>query len=77
MSGMMTALSTPFCIFARRPSSRRILPGAIGRVCAASPCAKEVGRLPAAALVCNVHHFRAHDRPQSPLLVQPCVIAVL
>ena len=29
----------------------------------------QVCRLPAATFVCNVHHLRALDRPQSPLLV--------
>ena len=35
----------------------------------APACGRSVGCL-------QLHHLRAHDRPQSPLLVQPCVIAV-
>ena len=72
----MTALSIRFCILAHPEAPAAAGQGASWVGVGCLPRMREVCRLPAATLVCNVHHPIARDRPQSPLLVQPCVIAV-
>ena len=72
---LMTALSIPFCIFARPPSSCRCLPpGACGRACGASPCGRFVGCLQLRLFAMSTTSVPIW--PQSPLLVQPCAIGV-